>query len=61
MKDQHHNKSTLIVNSGIPQPPQVNPKAFENIRKNRKKELSVQDYVDGILSGSITVLSKPLP
>ena len=60
MEKQHNHQSALTVNSGIPQPPQVNPNAFENIRKNRKKKLSVKDYVDGILAGNISILSQAI-
>lgn len=60
MKEHSHNKSALVVNSGIPQPPQVNPNAAAQIRKNRKKKLTVSDYVEGILAGNITILSQAI-
>ncbi len=46
----------LAVNKGITQPDIVNP----YFKKNRKraKELSVNDYVDGILKGNISMLSR---
>lgn len=64
-KKQHHidhpeNQGSykgLNVNSGIDQPPAVNP----NLKKFRKKKrglLSADEYVDGILKGNITVLSQ---
>ncbi|MDR1169225.1 MAG: methylmalonyl Co-A mutase-associated GTPase MeaB [Prevotellaceae bacterium] len=53
-------KSALIVNPGIEQPPFVNPDAIARIRKNRKKQLTVEQYIDGILNGSIPVLSKAI-
>jgi LAO/AO transport system kinase len=45
----------LTVNAGIEQPDQVNP-YFK--RKARRRQLSVSDYVEGILKGDITVLSQ---
>jgi LAO/AO transport system kinase len=53
-------KSALIVNPGIEQPPLVNPNAMARIRRNKKKPLTVEQYVDGILEGNITVLSKTI-
>jgi len=60
VNEHSHNKSALVVNSGIPQPPQVNPNASAQIRKNRKKKLTVSDYVEGILAGNITILSQAI-
>ena len=45
----------LNVNSGIAQPPSVNP-YFKP--KARRRILSVQEYVEGILKGNVTILSK---
>jgi LAO/AO transport system kinase len=45
----------LTVNAGIEQPDQVNP-YFK--RKPRKRLLSVDEYVEGILKGDITTLSR---
>ncbi|SDC92511.1 methylmalonyl Co-A mutase-associated GTPase MeaB [Williamwhitmania taraxaci] len=58
MEERNKSKSALTVNSGIPQPPQVNPNALTHIRKNKKDKLSVSDYVEGILSGNISILSQ---
>ncbi|MCQ2243280.1 MAG: methylmalonyl Co-A mutase-associated GTPase MeaB [Bacteroidaceae bacterium] len=46
----------LVVNAGVEQPSIVNP-YFKRIRK-RPKQLSVDEMVDGILKGNITVLSQ---
>ncbi len=47
----------LTVNKGIEQPSSVNP--YLNLRKKaRKQELTVNEYVEGILSGNITILSR---
>lgn len=46
----------LVVNKGIEQPSSVNP--YLKQRKVKKRELSVSDFVEGILKGSITILSR---
>lgn len=47
----------LTVNAGIEQPSSVNPYLKDRPRR-KKRELSVADYVDGIVKGDITVLSR---
>ena len=47
----------LNVNKGVDQPPQVNPN-LGKFRKKRKGILTLNEYVDGILAGNITVLSQ---
>ena len=51
-------KSALTERSGIPQPDNVNP-AFLTSRL-KKKTLTVDDYVNGILSGSRMILSRAI-
>ena len=51
-------KSALTERSGIPQPDNVNP-AFLTSR-SKKKTLTVDDYVNGILSGSRVILSRAI-
>lgn len=48
----------LAVNKGVETPPTVNPEAAKRFLQNRKKELSVDDYVNGIQKGDITILSR---
>lgn len=49
----------LNVNQGIEPLPSVNENSVNRFLKNKKKlNLSVQQYVDGILKGNITVLSQ---
>jgi LAO/AO transport system kinase len=56
--ENHPDFKGLRVNSGIEQPPVVNPSELgKHIRKNRKV-LTVDDYVDGILSGNRMILSR---
>ena len=45
----------LTVNKGVIQPPQVNPYLKP---KKRKKLMSAGEYVEGILKGDVTVLSR---
>lgn len=47
----------LTVNQGIAQPASVNP-YLKLRRPAKKRELSVAEYVDGIVKGDITVLSR---
>lgn len=48
----------LKVNKGIPQPDSVNSDSIKRFLKKNRKLLPVQEYVDGILKGDITLLSK---
>ncbi len=56
--ESENENSALLVNSGISQPPQVNP----NFIKHRKQKqlLSVDEYVNGIISGDINILSRAI-
>lgn len=47
----------LVVNAGIEQPSSINP-YLKSRPKRKKRELSVADYVDGIVKGDITTLSR---
>jgi len=58
-KKKSTGKSALSVSKGIPQPPSVNPELLGRIRKKRK-EYSVNEYVEGILDGNITLLSQAI-
>ncbi len=44
----------LNVNKGVAQPPSVNP----YLKKRTRRSFSVNEYVDGILAGNITMLSQ---
>lgn len=46
----------LQVNAGIEQPPTVNP--YLNLRRKHRPQLSVNDYVEGIIKGNTTVLGQ---
>lgn len=47
----------LVVNKGIEQPSSVNP-YLKMQRKAKKRELSVGEFVEGILKGNVTILSQ---
>lgn len=47
----------LKVNKGIAKPPAVNPAGTKHL-KRRRRLLSVDEYVDGILKGNIVILSQ---
>ncbi len=52
--------SALIVNEGVEQPPVVNPYINNFFKKNRSRNLTVKDYVEGVLAGNTTVLSQAI-
>lgn len=58
--EEHHKESftdsALNVNSGIEQPPIVNPQ----FKKLKRTNHSVDDFVEGILAGNITILSQAI-
>ncbi len=64
--DQHYSHiendpeyAGLNVNHGVEPLPSVNEDSVKRFLKNKKKRtLSVQQYVDGILNGDITILSQ---
>lgn len=62
-KDKHHIENDsrykgLIVNEGIEKPDSVNNDSIKRFLKRNRKLLSVDEYVNGILRGDITLLSK---
>ncbi|MEG2319057.1 MAG: methylmalonyl Co-A mutase-associated GTPase MeaB, partial [Mucinivorans sp.] len=58
--ENHHkelfSESAISVGKGIAQPPVLNPYFI----RSRKRNLTVDDYVEGILSGNITILSRAI-
>lgn len=55
-----HLESALKVNEGIAQPSSINMDAIDRLKKKKQGLLSVNEYVDGILSGNRTILSKAI-
>ncbi len=60
MGETEEYKSALNIQKGIALPPSVNPDAIKKLGKNRKKKYSVEEYVEGILSGNRTILSQAI-
>ncbi|WP_439184443.1 methylmalonyl Co-A mutase-associated GTPase MeaB [Carboxylicivirga taeanensis] len=61
-KDDHHIENDpaykgLKVNKGVEGAPSINPDISKRIIK-RKRQLSVDEYVNGILEGNVTILSR---
>jgi LAO/AO transport system kinase len=57
-KDGH--KTSLKIQEGVPQPPNINPGVLSVAVKKRKKRYSVNEYVAGILAGNRTILSQAI-
>jgi LAO/AO transport system kinase len=57
---KHEWDSALQVTGGDQNAVQVNPKALERLMGSRQKLLPLKEYVDGILAGDITILSKAI-
>ena len=58
--ENDHCYEGLTVNRGIEQPDPVNPALTERLKHIRKKELSTEEYVSGILKGNINILSQAI-
>ncbi|MBN1598916.1 MAG: methylmalonyl Co-A mutase-associated GTPase MeaB [Bacteroidales bacterium] len=56
MNDDQSKDSALSVSGGVNQQPSVNP----NLGKRKKKEISVPEYVDGILKGDRSTLGQAI-
>lgn len=53
-------QSALMVNAGIEQPDQLNPKAIARFKARKSHILSAETYINGILEGDIVLLSKAI-
>jgi LAO/AO transport system kinase len=58
--DKSMDKSSLKVNEGVPQPPSINPHLNAAKIKRQRREYSVDEYVEGIISGNRTILSQAI-
>jgi LAO/AO transport system kinase len=52
------NKTALIVNDGIPQPPSVNEEMIQRLKTHKRRELSLEEIIDGIKKGDRSILSR---
>lgn len=48
----------LIVNDGVAEPPKVNP--YLQRGRFRRRQLTAEDYVEGILKGDVTILGQAI-
>lgn len=61
MAPEEQNKdSSLHVNKGIDRPDQISRSAVERFKKARRKLFAADEYVEGILAGDRTMLSKAI-
>jgi len=59
LHDGHH-ISALTVNPGVAQPPTVDNAALQRFLSRKRKALSRDEYVEGILQGNRTILSQAI-
>lgn len=60
MKKNKTHESALKVNKGIPQPPSVDDNAAQRFLNIKRKRPSVDEFIEGILIGNMTLLSKAI-
>jgi len=53
-------ESALHVNKGVHQPSDVNNEAINKFKSKKKSDISVDELVNGIRSGNITLLSRAI-
>ncbi|MEI6048048.1 MAG: methylmalonyl Co-A mutase-associated GTPase MeaB [Bacteroidota bacterium] len=53
-------KSTPTVHEDIPRPPGINPDVLTKSGRKQRKKYSVDEYVEGIISGNRTILSQAI-
>jgi LAO/AO transport system kinase len=53
-------KSALEVREGVNKPPSINPALLSGKGRKKRRKYSVEEYVDGILKGDITILSQAI-
>jgi LAO/AO transport system kinase len=60
MDKKREYKSALRIQEGVPQPPSINPDVFTKSDSKRRKNYSVDEYINGIISGNRTILSQAI-
>lgn len=60
MKQDKNIKSALSVNKGVSRPPSINPVLLTGNAKRKRKKYSIDEYVSGIISGEIAMLSQAI-
>jgi LAO/AO transport system kinase len=59
-KNQENKNSALKVNKGIEQPSSLSPLAAKHFQKTKVELLNPEAYIDGVLKGNRTILSKAI-
>ncbi len=59
-EEYKNDETALVVNDGVEQPPIVNPYLSSMPRRRRSTVLTIDEYMDGILSGNTRVLSQAI-
>jgi LAO/AO transport system kinase len=59
-KNDSNHSSALKINEGIPQPPSVSYESIERLKRHKRPQLSIDEYVQGILKGDRTILSRAI-
>jgi len=59
-KNKHNKDSALSVNKGVDQPPSINPNTVKNIKKYKRKQLSLEEFITGIKAGNRGILSQAI-
>jgi LAO/AO transport system kinase len=57
---QQEKNSSLIIQKGVHQPPAVNPHLTSGNKRKQRREYTVDEYINGIISGNRTVLSQAI-
>lgn len=52
--------SALQVNPGIDPPPDMSSESLQQFKSKHKKDLTVSEFVEGILKGNVTILSRAI-
>jgi len=60
MPEKKKQQSSLILRESMQQPPNVNPDVLKNIGRKRKKLLSADEYVSGVISGNRSILGQAI-
>ncbi len=60
MDKKREYRSALRVQEGVPQPPSINPDVLNGKGRKKRKMYTVNEYVNGILSGNMAILSQAI-
>ncbi len=60
MSNQDPQNKKLFVSKGVQQPSSLNPRAIQNYKSKKARNLSLDQYLKGILEGDRTILSRAI-